>query len=832
MPCIHPHPQRGVHPSFGPATRRLVVAMAAAWSLCVPTVWAQTGTAPASTSAATQTYAIAPGSLAQVIGSFAAQAGIALTFEASAMQGQTSPGVQGSYTIESGLRRALESTDWTARRTSEGVYMLERRSVPDTRASHTLPAVTVTASALNEATTEGSGSYGATATTVFKGTQSIRQTPQPVTVVTRQMMEDRGLLDLTDVLQNVPGVTVDYTDSERVNYYSRGFQIDSLQIDGLNVSQAGSIFIQPDTAVLDRIEILRGAAGMLRGSGNPSATVNLVRKRPTSEFQGSAGLTLGSWNRRRLEADVSGPLNEAGTLRGRVVAVADDKEFFQKARDEKRRVIYGVLEADLSPRTTFTASLQHSEIDATGAWGGLPSNFDGTQLNLPRNTYLGTDWNRWNRNNQQALAELEHRFDNDWKVKLSAAHTRFRMQDNGFMQTSFSRGSTTNPYLVNVSTSIYSGDASDQDVISLSANGPFQLLGRKHQLTAGVETQRVKTTGTSGYYNVNPVTGIDIRDFDPYSSLPKPDPGAGSGTYYGGTVNNVRQQAAYATGRFSLADPLTAIVGARVSWWEYEAPAAPAGNYGIDREITPYAGLVYDISKSISAYASYSGIFAPQTATDISGRVLKPVRGKDYEAGLKGEFLDGRLNTSLSLFRIKNEGRAVDDANSPNPCPSRPTGFCQIAGGVAQSEGWELEAAGEITPGWRLMAGYTNTRTKYLLDTVANTGQPIRTADPRHLLRLFTTYKLQGALRDVTVGGGVQAQSDTYVRSGAITGRQGGYAVYNAMLGYQVNRAMRVQLNVNNIFDKYYYKKIGVGNAFNTYYGDPRNVTLTLSYKF
>lgn len=785
--------------------------------------------APATESIAVRTYQIAAGPLLPAINQFASEAGIALTFDANALQNETSPGVQGRYTVDEGLRQVLAASSWQARRSTNGAYVLERKPTPRSGGDVTLAPVTVTASSL--ASTENSGNYGGHTTSVFKGETSIRQTPQPVTIISRQFIDDRDMPDLHDVMQNTPGVTVDYTDSERVTYYSRGFQIDSLQIDGLNVYQSGSTFIQPDTAVLDRVEVLRGAAGILRGSGNPSATVNLVRKRPTPEFQAGVKLMTGSWDRNRVEADISSPLNESGTLRGRVVAVLDNKDFFQDAREEKRRVFYGVLEADLTDDTTLTASFQHTELKATGAWGGLPRDFDGSSLHFSRDTYLGAAWNHWNRYNQQASLELEHRFDNDWKVKASAANTRFRYFDGGFKQSYITRASTTNPYLYNVTTSVYPDSASDQNALALVADGPLTVLGRKHHLTVGLESNYTRTTGSSGYFNLGPLNNVDIRNWDPYTSYPEPTDET-AGTYYEATNNIVKQQAAYAVGRISVTDPLTVLLGARATWWDYKVPGDSDSNYSIDREITPYVGLVYDLNDNFSLYSSYSEIFVPQDAYDSTGNLLDPITGEDYEAGLKGEFLDGRLNFSASVFRINNTGRAMDDANSANPClPNYPNGYCKVAGGKTRSQGWELELTGEITPNWHIMAGYTNTQTKYVRDASdTNIGQPIRTLDPRHLLRLFTTYRFPGALHGLTIGGGVQAQSSTYATSRGIEARQGGYAVYNLMAAYDFNENVRLQLNVNNVFDKEYYRKVDATGISN-YYGDPRNFMLSLGLR-
>ena len=352
-------------------------------------------------------------------------------------------------------------------------------------------------------------------------------------------------------------------------------------------------------------------------------------------------------------------------------------------------------------------SLQHTDLNATGAWGNLPGNFDGTPLNLPRDMYLGAAWNTWNRYNQQALTELVHRFDNDWTVKASAAYTRLRMKDNGFKQSYFTRASTTNPYLFDVETSTYTGDASDQLVLSASANGPFTLFGRKHELIVGAESLRNKAVATNGGKQ-NKVTGIDIRNWDPYTSYPE--------TFLAitgsGAPSTTSQQGVYGTARLSLADPLTLILGARVSWWDYKAPRTPASNYEVNKEITPYAALTYELSKQLSAYASYTEIFTPQDAKDANGNILPPVTGQDYEAGLKGEFFGGRLNAAMGIFRINNNGKAVEDTSSYSPClPYYTTGYCRVAGGKQRSEGWEMELSGELAPGWQMMAGYTNTRT-------------------------------------------------------------------------------------------------------------------------
>jgi outer membrane receptor for ferric coprogen and ferric-rhodotorulic acid len=774
-----------------------------------------------------QRWNIAAGPLAAALEQMARQGGLNLSYDAASLQGKQTPGISGSYDNAQALTLILQGSGMQVQQQSANSFLL----VPAVAAGGAmeLGATSISSELLGE-TTEHSGSYTTGAVTIGKMPQTLRHTPQSVSVLTRQRLDDQNITNLTTMMEQTPGVVVDYTDSERVTYYSRGYQIDAIQYDGATVVQSsgGGSFIQSDSAIIDRAEILRGATGMLRGAGNPSGTVNLVRKRPTRDFQASASVAAGSWDSQRYVADLSGALTENGAIRGRVIAVHDDKDSFQDSRMERKNVFYGVLAADLSDSTTLTTGIEYTELEATGSWGGLPADFDGSPLNLSRSTYLGADWNRWDRNNLQTFAELEHIFDNDWKLKLSGTRTHFRLEDNGFKQTYISRASTTNPYLMNYQVTEGDGGESEQSNLSATLNGPFQLLGREHELMVGVE--RIRNDSTASATNFAASGVYDIRTWDPKTSLAEPSIDITARP----VMTRTTQEAAHATWRISLADPLTAIIGARINWYDYEQEnnLKSSGKFSVSREIVPYAALIYDLDKNFSVYASYTEIFNPLTATDVSGAVLDPVTGEAYEMGIKGEFYEGRLNTSLAVFRINQVGTALDDTSSPNPClPNYTSGYCKVAAGKSRSDGFELEVSGEVLPGWQVNGGYTYTTTEYLKDTVSNTGNVLRSTDPKRQLKVFTHYRLPGAYDAWTVGGGVSAQSSIYSRTGTAEASQSGYAIYNAMLGYRFNEHYSVQLNANNIFDKTYYKKVGA-NATGYYYGDPRNVALTLRGTF
>lgn len=394
-------------------------------------------------------------------------------------------------------------------------------------------------------------------------------------------------------------------------------------------------------------------------------------------------------------------------------------------------MFYGALAADLGERATLTGGIEYTELEATGSWGGLPADFDGSPLDLSRSTYLGADWNRGNRNNLQTFAELEHIYDNDWTLKVSGTRTHFRLDDNGFKQTYFTRASASNPYLMNYQVTEGDGGESEQTNLSASLNGAFELLGREHTLLLGAE--RIRNDSTASATQFMTLDVFDIRDWDPKTSLAEPSINISANP----VMTRSTQEAVYGTWRISLSDPLTAIIGARVNWYDYEQEnnTKRSGKYSVDRKIVPYAALIYDLNQNFSVYGSYTEIFNPQSATSASGSVLDPVTGEAYELGIKGEFYDGRLNTSLALFRIYQVGNALDDLSSPDPCPlNYTTGHCKVAAGKNRSEGFELEVSGEVLPGWQVSSGYTYTTAENLKDTLSNTGNVLRSTDPKRLL--------------------------------------------------------------------------------------------------
>ncbi|MDR1647197.1 MAG: TonB-dependent siderophore receptor [Zoogloeaceae bacterium] len=649
---------------------------------------------------------------------------------------------------------------------------------------------------------------------------SIRETPQSVTVVTRQRIEDQNMTTIRDAVQNTPGLALSSAIPLRNFFSARGFSVSNFTFDGLpaNVGGYGAESLLADMAIYDHIEFARGATGLTQGSGDPSASINLVRKRPTYDPQFQLSGNAGSWDRYGAEVDVSGPLNQARTLRARAVAAYQDHDSFADRASSQNKILYLIAEADLSRDTLLTVSVSRQENDSVPTSGipRLPVAPDGSDLKLPRSTFLGNEWEYRDRENTSVFASLAHHFGNRWKLDFSVNHIRAN-QDMLGPYMSWNAG--TGKYDQRAGIYLYRNEWTNYE---LHANGPFRLLGREHELVFGLSQRDSDFSSRSS--DALTFSGMDIYHWNS-SLVPKPSTHLITRVFR--TVEE--QTGAYLTTRLNLADPLKLILGARLDWYEYENKTLTAKtNYKVSHNLTQYAGLIYDLDARHSVYASYTDIFKPQNNYDVSGSLLDPVVGKNYEIGIKGEYFDGTLNASAALFRVDQEKLAMS-LDDQSVCPSYPAISCYRAAGLVRSQGVDLEIQGAITPNWQLGTGYTFVDKETRKDAnPANVGQRASTDLPRHQFKLFTTYR-HGSWR---VGGGVNWQSDIYYKRAGFHSRQDAYAVANLMAGYQFDKHLDIQLNVNNLFDKRYYQAISSYVSDGNVYGEPRNFMLTARYRF
>ncbi|WP_457894830.1 ferric-rhodotorulic acid/ferric-coprogen receptor FhuE [Stenotrophomonas hibiscicola] len=651
-----------------------------------------------------------------------------------------------------------------------------------------------------------------------------REIPQSLSIISHQRIEDQNLDDIIDVLANTTGVTSTQSDSERTEFYARGFYIDAYQFDGLptqmvqNWSYGDSGL---DLALYDRVEVVRGATGLLSGAGNPSASVNLIRKHADSaELAGSVSVNVGSWGRTRTTVDVGSALNASGTVRGRVIGSYLDTDGQMDRYNQRKTLGYAVIDADLTPDTQLSVGYDYQQKRANGAtWGGFPMLYsDGSRTGYDESFNASPDWTYWDTTSKRAFATLQHAFSNGWKFKVGATHDETKADDKLFYPayndwtTGESNFDRTTGAGISPSAGFYNTERKVTGVDGY-IDGPFQLFGREHQLMAGLSYNR-REYANYGDYQV----GGPGQTWDPFASYLNWTGKIGEPNWNPlalASEGTITQKAGYAAARLSLADPLKLIIGARYTDWKSEGEGADRAH----KVTTPYAGLVFDNNGTYSTYASYTEIFQPQTLKDRNGGYLDPVDGKSYEVGVKGAWFDNRLNASLAVFRIEqdNVGQATGE-----PVLGSQNEFAYRAARGTVSRGFEFEVNGELAPGWNATFGASRYVAKDINDADINTNLP-QTA-----LKLFTSYTPQ-SLQALTVGGGANWQNRIYYPVPAY-GRieQSGYALVSAFVRYRISSEFSVQANLNNLLDKKYLSQINGYGA----YGDGRNGSLTFTWAF
>lgn len=778
------------------------------------------------------TFNVPAGSLASTLNAIASQSGHIVSLEPSLVQGKRAPAVVGQMPVEQAMEQALAGSGLQLRVTAQGNFSVEPATA--THAALQL-GVTNIVERSADATTEGSGTYTSRAVTIGKGTHTLKEIPQSVSVMTRKQMDDQGLTDLKDAANQTTGLVGAQGVGKGMILTSRGFQIDDWQYDGVPIPRntyALGNWATQDLIFFDRMEVLRGASGLLQGTGSPGGAVNLVRKRgqraPAVTLTGKAG----SWDHYGLQLDAGGPLNQTGTIRGRFVADQDDSHSFVDSEWSKTSSLYGALDVDLHDDTTLGLAVSQSDGESRPMVRGFARYADGKAIDLGRKTYTGAKWNHSDIEVTTLYADLEHRFNDDWAFKVGAV----RMAENNKGKNQRVQ-SIDNAIEADGSGVQYADFVTDFDStkigVDMNLTGQFEALSMQQQIMVGGNYSKLTTDDKYARTFNDSTDNIFAIDHNrppiSYDSLINSAGGRGTPSEY-----DIRQKGLYGSWRVKPVDSLTLVLGSRVSWYDYSyrywtedasgITANPDSTTNETGEVTPYAGIVYDLSREWAVYASYTDVFEPQTARTTGGAVLKPVIGSNYEIGLKGELMEGRINTSLAVFRYDQNNRAVLDMQAPQTCDDW---YCSTASGKVRSQGIDAEISGEVFDGLQLSAGYTYNTTKYLKDP-DNQGKVFSWWTPKQMVRVWGNYQFSGDWNRMSTGLGFTAQTRTLGYDHTVN--VPGYAVWNARLGYQLTPEIELAMNANNLFDKTYFTAGYNQLNGNNNYGDPRNLMFSVKY--
>ena len=483
--------------------------------------------------------------------------------------------------------------------------------------------------------------------------------------------------------------------------------------------------------------------------------------------------------------------------------------------------LYAVAEWDAAPATTLSVGTQLQNRRETDTPIFLPTAYDSEGYPLKNeishhanNSPKGTSYKYSSRN---VFAEVRHRFSPDWKTKLEYNWTRNTIHDRQGYAAMKTDHDTRQIDLLETDSS----EKSTTHSFAASADGKYNLLGRKHDILFGISGFNTKNRAPSRFARYDNAFGLHdfLNDRSLRPANPVPD-----AEYTADDDIRARQFGGYFATRFRPTERLALIGGARYSRITMQKAEHVEGtNEKVSRsKATPYIGAVYDLTDQLSAYTSYGTSFEPVFDKGQDGRFLKPTTGRNIEIGLKGEFFDQRLNVSAALFDTRKNGM-------PKYVES---GDYYVSEDNIRTRGFETEAAGRINDNWFVSAGYTVQNRKG--------GEDSYEADlPRHQIKLATTYDLNERL---TLGGSLRWQSKTSnINKSALTDEtdpaalararasatQKSYALLDLMAAWRINRNAELTLNVNNVFNTRY-------RTLSTFlaYGEGRNAVLGFKYRF
>ncbi|MCW2269822.1 outer membrane receptor for ferric coprogen and ferric-rhodotorulic acid [Pseudomonas sp. JUb96] len=679
-----------------------------------------------------------------------------------------------------------------------------------------LPTLTIEGNRLYDMLpSQDTGGYSVEAATVGTKTPApLKDIPQSITVYTQDYVKDRQFVHLDDLAKYTAGLRTLTNDSGRSSIYSRGYEYSEFNIDGLPAPMASIFGTVPSLAAFDRVEIMRGPAGLFSSTSELGGIVNMVRKRPTAQFQGHVEAGYGTWDTNHEEIDLGGPLDDAGRVRGRFVASRDDTKGEVDYNANTSNTYYGALDIDLDDATLLSFGLIHEVKDIT-PHNGYPASLSGEVPDFSHSRFLGADWNYFDGKTTDLVAELTHRFDNGGYGRVAA---RGSHRDTEYLYAFTATNAVNGSNSERASARDFT-----QDTYSLDASysQPFEALGQVSEFVVGTDYKNYDTEYLNGTTNLG---AINVNTYSP-KQFAKPSP-----NYSTETGMQEEEYGLYSKVTFRPVERLALIAGGRFSWYRGDfytttlsTGATNNDDKRVDGRFTPYGGLVYDLTERHALYASYSQVYKPQSDVDSSGRVLKPREGDQYEFGLKSSYLGGDLNTRFSVFRLTDKNRASTEFDVDGV----DTGF-SVASGKTRVKGAEVEVSGKLTQNWELLAGYTWMET----ETLDGDDETNFFVMPRNQASLWSKYTLsQGPLSGLAVGGGISAMSHFYSENGGVRIDAPGYATVDAMVSYPVTSKLTATLNVNNLFDRDYLSRVGSISTFN-FYGPSRSMMVGARYDF
>lgn len=781
-----------------------------------------------------QTFHIPPQSLSGALNDYAEAANVQLSYPASQASGLRSSGIEGDYTPQLALQQLLEGTGLSAKQTANGTVTLVAQGglvkVADTKQPEllsddtTLPKVTVEADVEADpydptnTTDPYNKSYTASSTsTATKTDTPVMSTPFSVKTVTQQVLKDQQAVRIEKVMQNVSGVVRTSSIGSGVDSFNiRGFNNTSVYRNGVlfpSTFNSSGIGLKRDLANIQSIDVLKGPASILFGRTQPGGIVNITTKQPLATSYYSLGQQFGSFDFYRTTLDATGPLTKDGDLLYRFNLGYENSDSFEDFVYNDRVLVAPVLKWNISPQTQVTFELEYLHSNDQLQNGIPPITGSNRPAPVARGVSLGEAWSNEFTDDVLVGMNWSHAFNENWTLRH-----RFLADflDQGGNPGSFAlEDAQPNGTLSRAAAQIVGGPKADRYFNTVDLTGKFGTGPVKHTLMVGGDYYRTDESLVNQYCcpAISQTPAFNI--FRPIHTNAPPANLIIPANAFGPLNSTTEWYGVYLQDQLELPFNLYALGGLRYD----NAVTRDNVTRSIsndDDKISPRGGLLWQPLKWLSVYGSYSENFGTSNGFK-SGKPLPFEKAKQWESGLKTAFFDDRLTATFSYFELTKQNTSIPDPND------RPFGV--IAAGELESHGVEFDVAGEILPGWQLIANYAYTPFAEITKGNALAFPPVgsRFANvPLHNGNLWSTYEFtMGQLKGFKLGAGVNAVSQREGNPGN-TWQIPGYALVNLMASYSLNigkATTHFQLNVDNLLDHNYFSGTDDSTA---YYGAPR----------
>jgi iron complex outermembrane receptor protein len=640
---------------------------------------------------------------------------------------------------------------------------------------------------------------------------SIHETPQSISVVSKDAVEDLGATRLQEALDYAGGVgrANNFGGQGLTTFTIRGFTTGEFYRNGFPINRGYPNM--PDANSIERLEVLRGPATMLYGRGDPGGTFNVVSKQPLPERTVTLGSQLNDQGMKRGTLDASGPLDEEGRLAYRLNVVGEGGDTF---RDHVETERYGITPVLTWQATDATKLIFEGDFMRNNAPLDRGVTHYARQIGTAsRDSFFGEkDVGKLHNDNNMAQLRFEHMLNDDWTLGggvqwLDGSLKGNAVEANGIADDGRTLGRNFNYRKL---------EWTDKDT-QLNLTGHFDTAGLQHTLLTGIEYEDYdyksiiqRSSGAVGAYP------IDI--FDPVYGQPRPAL-TRTPTH---DKENLKTYAAFVQDQVALTDKLKVLAGARFERFEHDYETyVPGGKswQASDNAVTPRIGVTYDLTETLAVYADTARSFKPNTGASRLGGGFTPEKGKSYEMGIKWEALDEQLSVDAAIYQIEKRNVLTTD-----PVDST----FSVAAGEVRSRGFDVNVAGNLTPEWRVIGGYAYVDAAVTKDNVLRSGTRLLNI-PKNSFSLLNMYEFQdGTLKGLGVGTGLKYVDERAGQTANTAFSMGSYTVVDLLSFYKINDKVRLNLDVKNLFDRD-YEEGAFGNVY-AFPGAPRTVQVGISY--